>query len=123
MLILIACQHIPHTTDFDMLVELEIFCGCEDLKNFLDKTGRNAVCTSHVALVEFIEALGIWVEEYLLKWLCQASYFSIMAENSTDIVTIVELSLFCQWEKEGVTEEHFLEIIVDLKKADAESTV
>ena len=65
----LARQHIPHTTNFDKLVELVVFCGGEDLKNFLDRTGRNAVYTSHVAVVEFIEALRIWVEESLLKQL------------------------------------------------------
>jgi len=69
----LACQHIPHTTNFDKLVELVVSCGGESLKNFLDKTGRNAVYTSHVAVVEFIEAFGIWVEESLLKHLRQAS--------------------------------------------------
>ena len=74
-----ARQHIPHTTNFDKLVGLVVFCGDEDLKKFLDRAGRNAVYTSHVVLVEFIEALRIWVEESLLKRLRQASYFSIMA--------------------------------------------
>ena len=61
----LARQHISHTTNFDKLVELvaNCTCGVEDLKNFLDRTGRNAVhvYTLHVAVAEFIEALGIWV--------------------------------------------------------------
>lgn len=75
--------------------------------------------TSRVAVVEFIEAPGIWVEELLLKRLHQASYFSIMADECTDVATIEEMSVFCQWEENGVP-EHLLEI-VHLKKADAES--
>ena len=116
----LAHQHIPHTTNFDKLVELVVSCGGEDLKNFLDRTGRNAVYTSHVAVVEFIEALGILVEESLLKQLRQASYFSIMADECTDVVTIEEMSMFCHWEEDGVPEEHFLEI-VHLKKANEDS--
>ena len=103
----LARQHIPHTTNFDKLVKLVAQCGGEDLKNFLDRTGRNAVYTSHVAVVEFIEALGIWVEESLLKRLCQASWFSIMAYECTDVATIEEMSVFCRWEEDGVPEEHF----------------
>ena len=102
----LAHQHIPHTTNFDKLFELVVSCGGEDLKNFLDRTGRNAVYTSHVAVVEFIEALGIWVEESLLKQLCQASYVSIMGDEYIDVATI-EMSVFCQWEEDGVLEEHF----------------
>ena len=117
----LACQHIPHTTNFEKVVELVVSCGGEDLKNFLDKTGRNAVYTSHVhvAVVEFIEALGTWVEESLLKHLRQASCFSIMADDCTNIATI-EMSVFCRWEEDGSPEEYFLEI-VHLKQANAES--
>ena len=116
----LARQHIPHTTNFDKLVELVVSCGGGDLKNFLDRTGRNAVYTSHIAVVEFIEALGTWVEESLLKRIRHASCFSIMADECTDLATIEEMSVFCRWEEDGVPEEHFLEI-VHLKKADADS--
>ena len=116
----LARQHIPHTTNFEKLVELVVSCGGEDLKNFLERTGRNAVYTSHIAVVEFMEALGTWVEESLLKRLRQASCFSIMADECTDIATIEEMSVFCRWEEGGLPEEHFLEII-HLKQANAES--
>ena len=76
--------------------------------------------TSHIAVVEFMEALGTWVEESLLKCLHQASCFSIMADECTDVPTIEEMSVFCRWEEEGSPEEHFLEI-VHLKGANAES--
>ena len=102
----LAHQHVPRTTNFDKLVELVVSCGGEDLKNFLDRTGRNAVYTSHVAVVEFIEALGIWVEDSLLKHIPQASCFSIMADEYTDLETI-EMSVFCRWEEDRVTEELF----------------
>ena len=95
-------------------------CDGVDLKNFLERTGRNAVYTSHVAVVEFMDALGTWVEESLLKRLHQASCFSIMADECTDISTIEELFIYCHWEENGVAEEQFLDI-VHLKKADAES--
>ena len=116
----LAHQHIAHTSNFEKLVELVVSCDGVDLKNFLERTGRNAVYTSHVAVVEFMDALGTWVEESLLKRLHQASCFSIMADECTDISTIEELSVYCRWEEDGVAEEHFLDI-VHLKKADAES--
>ena len=39
----LAQQHIPHTTNFEKLVELVVLCGGGDLKGFLDRTGGNAV--------------------------------------------------------------------------------
>ena len=113
-------QHIPHTTNFDKLVDLIVACGGEDLKYFLENAGRNAMYTSHIAVVEFIEALGTWVEESLLNRLKKAFYYSIMADECTDVTTIEELSVFCRWEEDGLPVEHFLEII-HLKHADAES--
>ena len=114
----LARQHIPHTTNFEKLVELVVLCGGADLKSFLDRTGGNAVYTSHIAVMEFMEALGTWVEEFLLKYLHQASCFSIMADECTDVATIEEMSVFCRWEE--VTRGAFLEI-VHLKQANAES--
>ena len=103
----LARQHIPHTTKFEKLVELVVLCGGADLKSFLDRTGNNAVYTSHIAVVELMEALGTWSEEFLLKHLHQVSCFSIMADKCTDVVTIEEMSVFCRWEEEGSSEEHF----------------
>ena len=76
--------------------------------------------TSRGAVVDFIEALGTWVEESILKRLQEASCFSVMADECTDITTVEELSLFCCWEEKGTPIECFLEIL-PLKKADAET--
>ena len=100
-------QHIAHTTNFSTLVDLVVSCGGEDLKYFMKKTGKNATYTSHIAVVEFVVALGTWVEEALQ----QASYYSIKADECTGISTVEEMSGFCRWEEKGIPEEHFLEII------------
>ena len=63
--------------------------------------------TSHIAVVEFMGALETWVKEFLLKRLHQASCFSIMVDECTDVVTIEEMSVFCRWEEEGSPGEHF----------------
>ena len=63
----LAHQHITHTTNFDKLVELVVSCGGETLQNFLDRAGGNATYTSKMAVVQFVNALGTWVEESLLK--------------------------------------------------------
>ena len=56
----------------------------------------------------------------MLKRLQNASVFSVMADECTDITTVVELSVFCRWEEGGTPVECFLDII-PLKKADAKS--
>ena len=62
----LARNHIAHTTNFGDLVDLVVTCGGEDLKQFVDKAGKNAHYTSKNAVVDFVEALGTWVDESLL---------------------------------------------------------
>ena len=54
----LAHQHIAHTTNFDKLVELVVSCGGETLQTFLDRVGGNAMYTSKMAVVEFVNALA-----------------------------------------------------------------
>ena len=88
------------------------------MRCFLEKAGENATYTSKDAVVDFVETIGLWVEECLLKRLCQTHYFSLLADVCTDISTIEELSIFCHWVDDGLPVEHFIEL-VQLKKADA----
>ena len=95
-------------------------CESEDLKQFIDKAGKNAHYTSKDAVVDFVEALGTWVDESLLARLQNARYFSLLADECTDITTIEELSVVCHWVENDLPVEHFIEII-PLKKADAQT--
>ena len=116
----LARNHIAHTTNFDKLVDLVVACGGESLKTFLETAGKKAQYTSKLAVVEFFDAIGTWVEETLLKRLRQAPYYSIMADECTDVSIIEELSIYCHWIENGEATEHFIEI-VPLKNADAEN--
>ena len=95
-------------------------CGGETLHTFLARAGGNATYTSKMAVVEFVNALGTWVEESLLKLLHKAPSFSIMADECNNVTTIEELTICCRWVESGVPEEHFIEIL-PFKKANAGS--
>ena len=114
-------EHVAHSTGkFEKLVDVVVRCDSQHLKQFLETAPINAVYTSRVAVVEFIESLGTWVEESILKRLKKTSMYSLMADKCTDVSTVEELSVFCRWEEDCVPVECFLEII-PLKKADAET--
>ena len=83
-------------------MDLVVSCGGEDLRRILERAGKNATYMSKIAVAEFVEAVGLWAEESLLKRLHQASNFSIMADNCTDVITIEELSIFFCWVEDGV---------------------
>ena len=55
----LARQHIAHTTNFDKLIDLII------AKIFLETAARNASYTSKIAVVDFVNAIGTWIEESL----------------------------------------------------------
>lgn len=76
------------------------------------------LCTyrSKDSVVGFVEALGSWVEGSLLKKIQKAYFYSIMADECTDITTVEELYTFCRWVEDGAPIEQFLGI-VPLKKA------
>ena len=61
------------------------------------------------------------MEESLLMWLHKAPFFSIMADECTDVTTIEELTICCRWVVSVVPEEYFIKVLF-LKKANAEST-
>ena len=116
----LARNHIAHTTNFATLVDLIVSCGGEDLKQFTERTGKNATYISTDSITDFVEALGLWVDESLLGCLRKANFYSLMADECTDIATVEELSVFFRWVEDGEPVEHFFDII-PLKKADAES--
>lgn len=113
-------QHIAHSTTFEQLVDLVRSCGGQDLKTFVETAAKNAVYTSRIAVLNFIEAMGIWVEESILKRLQKAAVYSLMADECTDVSTIEEMSVFCRWEEGGIPVECFLEIL-PLNKTDAKT--
>ena len=77
------------------------------VKQFVDRAGRNAPYISTDAVFDFIEAIGTWVDEFQLKLLHKAPFFSLMADECTDITTIEELSVFCRWVEDGEPVEQF----------------
>ena len=60
-----------------------------------------------MAVVDFVEALTVWVEESLMKLPQQAPYYSVMAYESADVATVEKMSIFCRWEEDRVPEEYY----------------
>ena len=54
---------------------------------------KNATSTSNVAVTEFVEAIGQWVQEVLLARIHHTSVFSLMVDECTNISTVEELSI------------------------------
>ena len=65
-------HHIAHSTNFTELVDLVVSCSGRELQVFLENAPKNALYISRGVVVDFIEALGTWVEESVLKRLQKA---------------------------------------------------
>ena len=109
-------EHIAHTTKFNKLVDL-VSCGSQHLDVFMQNARRNATYTSTVAVAEFIEAIGVWIEGCVLKQVHDAPS---TVSWQMSVLMFEELSICCRWVSNGVPVEHFIGIL-PLKKADAES--
>ena len=81
-------HHIAHSANFTQLVDLVVSCGARELQVFVENASRNAIYTSQGAVVDFIEALGTWVEESVFKRLQKASIFSVIADECTDATAV-----------------------------------
>ena len=69
-------QHIPHTTNFSKLIDLIVSCGGKDLEEFVRKAAKNASYTSTDAVTDFVEAIGVWVDELQVNRVRNAPFFS-----------------------------------------------
>ena len=71
--------HIPHTTNFSKLIDLIVSCGGKDLEEFVRKAAKNASYTSTDAVTDFVEAIGVRVDELQVNRVRNAPFFSLMS--------------------------------------------
>ncbi len=98
-----SSQHIPHMTNFHMLITPVSSCAGKDLEEFVCRAAKNASHTSSDAITDFMEAIGVLVDELQVNRLLDAPFFRLMADEcSTDIATREVLSLFfdTRWKTE-----------------------
>ena len=101
-----------YAENFENTVELLVQNGDDQLKLFLSMAPKNASYTSNMVLQEYIVAIIKYVEDTLLESLSNTNMFTLMADESTDIATIEEMSICGRWfTSAGNIEEHFLGLV------------
>ena len=116
----LVCHHIPHTTNYDGLIQLVLDCGVPHLAQFLENASKNATYRSTKSVIEFVGAISTWIDELLLRRLRNAPYYSVMLDECTDVTVVEEMSVFFRWTEKGEPVEHFFDVL-PLKEANAES--
>ena len=68
------------------MVQLVVENGDDEVRRkHLDTAPRNANYGSHVAISEYLDAISLWVQQGILRSLKEAAFYSILADESTDI--------------------------------------
>ena len=103
-------RNIPHTTNFEPLLDLLTDLGL-DVKSKLCQ-GENAKYTSNTSIKEFLLALSDIVEMEILSELRQAKYYSLMFDETTDISTIEQMVIHARYvDENGKVVTKFLKIL------------
>ena len=92
-------QKIAHFSNFDEVVQLMVENGDDEVRKHLDTAPRNANYCSYAAIREYLEATSLWVQQGILRPLKEAAFYSILADELTDIATIMSF----QYASDGLT--------------------
>jgi len=94
-------------TTFGGLFELQIDNGNEQLKQHKLECPSNATYLSKLSIAELLKSISHVIEQGLLARLQASPYFSVMADESTDVASMKELCICARWLEGGKAVEHF----------------
>ena len=86
-------HHIPHTTTFEGLITLQIENRDIKLKTHQENCPRNATYESYATVIDLLACISKVLEDDLLTSFKTSYYFSLMADESTDVSSKEELSV------------------------------
>ena len=104
----LAKNHIPHSTTYKELIELQVLNGDELLEKHLSEGPSNGLKNQDSVLECCLKRLIFGSKESLKCSLQESSYFSILAGECQDISTQEQLSICGRWLVNGKRKEHFL---------------
>ena len=90
------------------------------MKTHRDQCPSNATYESYATVSELLASISNILENSLLSSLKASPYFSLMADEGTDVASKEELSVCARWLQDSKPVEHFLGI-VQAKETNAEA--
>ena len=110
-LYLLVKHHIPHTTTFESLITLQIENGDIKLKSHREKSPHDATYESYTTIVELLSSISNVLEKRIISSLSASPYYSLMADESTDVASQEKLSVCARWIEDNKPVEHFIRIL------------
>ncbi|KAI6658864.1 E3 SUMO-protein ligase [Oopsacas minuta] len=104
-------HHIHHTTTFENLITLQIENGDIIQKSHREKCPHNATYESCTTIVELLSSISNVLEKRIITSLSASPYYSLMADESTDVASQEELLVCARWIEDNKSVEHFLGIL------------
>ena len=90
---------------------MQIENGNDQLQVHLNSCPNNATYLSKVTTAELLRSISDHIENKLICSLKESPFFSILADDSTDIASKEELSICGRWLDKGKPVEHFLGMV------------
>ena len=94
--------------NFLALLNVRIQAGDRVLEEHLKNSTSNALYTSKTVQNELIVICGDIIRNKILAKVLQAKYFSIIADEATDVANDEQLSICIRYVEEGVPQEKFI---------------
>nr|XP_006818252.1 PREDICTED: zinc finger protein 862-like [Saccoglossus kowalevskii] len=117
VLYFLAKQRIPHTTNFEPVLDLLSQLGLSVKENL--RVSKNATYCSDKSIQEMLAILSSTIEESTIEQLKKSEYFAIMLDETTDVSVSEQLTLNCRFLNEsGQLCVRFLKMIEPLKSSD-----
>ena len=107
----LVVNRLPHTTLFDGIIQLQIDNGIEQLESHKQSSPSNATYLSKFSTAEFLKSISFHIEDNLLVRFKSSQFYSIMADESTDISSKEELAICGRWIEGGKAVEGFLGLV------------
>ena len=111
----LAKQRIPHTTNFEPLLDLLGLLGV-NVKSRI-QIAKNALYTSDKSIQEMIFVISEVIESQILKEMRESSHFSLLLDESTDCTVTEQLVIHGRYihHATGELKSHFLKVIDTLQ--------
>lgn len=104
----LARHKLPHSDNARDLCELVAELGAADLQDFLDENAGFCDYLSHGSVRDWLHWISDAIREPLEASLRASPVFSVMADESMDISSEEQLSIYGRWLVDGTVHEHFL---------------
>ena len=101
----------PHTMMFDGIIQLQVDNGIEQLESHKHSSPSNATYLSKFSTAEFLKSISFHIEENILVHLKNSPFYSIMADESTDVSSKEELAICDRWLEDNMVVERFLGLV------------